>query len=188
MPLSARWQQIGLQALGPLMLSAGLVLWARRCFQLACRGPGNSPEAWAALAYARSRRGHGWAALRWQRRAVALAPQRAAYHYNLGYLAEQLHDVALAEVSFRRALDLAPSMDLAWYGLGRILRQTGRWAEAQAAFEANARLQPLSPHGWEAIARLQVTQGLFESAQDTVAHLRTFEPKVAARLGRELFP
>lgn len=187
MPLTAHLSQAAWLALGRWMLLAGAATRARLCFLCTCRKVDAAPEAWAALAHARAGRGHVQAALRWQQRAVALAPDRAAYHYNLGYLAERLHALAQAEASFRRALALSPRMDLAWFGLGRVLRQQGRWVEAQQSFEENARLQPLSPHGWEAIARLQVTQGQREAGLATVAHLRTFEPRVAERLSQELF-
>lgn len=168
---------------------AGTLGWgqgARRGFVRACRLGAGRRAPWALLAHAQAQRGRWAAAYRWQRRAVAQDPQRASAHYNLGYLADRLHDPVAAERAFRGALALAPAMDLAWYGLGRCLQAQGRLSEALLAFQENSRLQPWSPSGWEAVAQLQVALGLPEAARQTVSHLGSFEPKVAQRLQREL--
>lgn len=159
--------------------------WSRRCFWRAALSHADTAVAFASLAHDRAVAGQGRAARGWQRRAVAAAPQVAAYHYNLGYLLEQAGRSEAAEAAFRQALQRAPSLDLAWYGLGLVLQRQGRLAEAQAALTENTRLQPLSPHGWVALATVCRERGLYDEADRLVSHLHGFEPRVARRLRQD---
>ncbi|MDO9503911.1 tetratricopeptide repeat protein [Hydrogenophaga sp.] len=193
MPLkAAQSAAAGWQALGPALAGAatllggpgmGALVWLR-----VWRRNRQNADALAALAYWRARSGRPQAALRWQGRCVQLRPQSAQAHFNLGFLLEQLQQDEAARLAFERATELAPQLDLAWFGLARCLERQGRLDEALPAYQRNAELQPWSPHAHAALARLHARQGRPEQAQALIAHLRGFEPRVAAALQQELQP
>lgn len=113
------------------------------------------------------------------------APQEAAAWFNLGYLLQQagLHEDA--GLAFRSALERDPRMDRAWYGLALVLIHQRQFPEAVEALNKNTALQPMSPHGWYRLAQVRLALGQPEKALKIIAHLRQFEPKVAAQLERE---
>ena len=61
-----------------------------------------------------------------------------------------------------------------------------RLDEAVAALRSNTALQPMSPFGWYQLARVEMDRQLPDEAHRILHHLRSFEPKVAAQLAREL--
>ena len=76
-------------------------------------------------------------------------------------------------------------MDRAWYGLGLVLIQSRRLDEAALALTRNTELQPMSPFGWYQLARVQADRQQPDAALRIVAHLKGFEPRVAAQFERE---
>lgn len=175
------------RAWGQCCLLAGQQRAAKVAFWRGLHAGGQGQaRAQASLAHLCAQQGSLVAALRWQRRALAVAPDTAAHHYNLGYLLEQRGDWHAAQQAFEAALALAPRLDQAWYGLGRALAAQGRLEEALAAQAENTRLQPLSPYGWSELAVLQWTLGQAEAAHRTVEHLAGFEPRAALALRQRL--
>jgi len=176
--------------LGPALAGVATLLGGQRLGALVWwrvwRRRRHDAAALAALAYSRARSGQPKAALRWQRRCLVQRPQCAQAHFNLGFLLEQLQQDEAAQPAFERATELAPQLDLAWFGLARCLERQGRLEAALQAYQRNAALQPWSPHAHAAMARLQQRLGRPEQAQALIAHLRGFEPRVAAALQREL--
>lgn len=150
-------------------------------------------ERWPGDAYALASRAHLRAQLGEHALAVADAqalvaahPQRsAADWFNLAYLLEAEGRLQEAEPAFRRAVELDPKLDRAWYGLGLTLIRLGRFDEAVPALERNTQLQPMSPYGWYQLARVHVDRHETDKARRIIAHLKGFEPKVAAQLERE---
>ena len=184
---ASAWQGLGAALAGAATLLGGQGLGAR--VWLGCwRRNRLDAAAVAALAYWRARNGRLRSALRWQGRCVQLNPQSGPAHFNLGFLLEQLQQDEAARRAFERATELAPQLDLAWFGLARCLERQHRLDEALQAYQRNATLQPWSPHAHAAMARLQQRLGRPEQAQALIAHLRGFEPRVAAALQRELQP
>ncbi len=145
-------------------------------------------------AYALSNRAHVHAQLGNKRQAiddlsalVAAHPDRsAADWFNLAFLQESHGDIHGAEANFRRALALDGKLDRAWYGLGLVLIRQHRYDEAAAALKRNTELQPMSPYGWYQLARVHMDRRQPEEARRIIAHLKGFEPKVAAQLEREI--
>jgi tetratricopeptide (TPR) repeat protein len=145
-------------------------------------------------AYALVNRAHAHAQLGNKRQAIAdlqalvsAHPNRsAADWFNLAFLQESEGDVVDAEANFRRALAIDPKLDRAWYGLGLALIRQHRYDEAAAALKRNTELQPMSPYGWYQLARVQMDRQQPEEARRIIAHLKGFEPKVAAQLEREI--
>jgi predicted Zn-dependent protease len=76
-------------------------------------------------------------------------------------------------------------LDQAWYGLALVLIQARRFEEAAEALQKNTALQPLSPYGWYRLAQVWLALGQPGKARKVIAHLRRFEPRVAAQLERE---
>jgi tetratricopeptide (TPR) repeat protein len=149
--------------------------------------------SWPEDAYALASRSHLRAqdgrlelALADAERLVASHPDRsAADWFNLGFLRDAAGELATAETAFRRALALDPKLDRAWYGLGLTLIRLRRLDEAVAALKCNTELQPMSPFGWYQLARVHAERSEPEKARRVIAHLKNFEPKVAAQLERE---
>jgi tetratricopeptide (TPR) repeat protein len=148
---------------------------------------------WPADAYALASRAHLSAQLGHHDEALADAqalvkahPQRAAADwFNLAYLLDEAGQQTQAEPAFRRALEMDPALDRAWYGLGLTLIHLQRPDDAIEAFKRNTELQPMSPYGWYQLARIHADRQQPDEARRIIAHLKTFEPKVAAQLTRE---
>jgi tetratricopeptide (TPR) repeat protein len=150
-------------------------------------------ERWPQDAYALASRAHLLAqfertpeAIADAQRLVAAHPQRSAAHwFNLAFLLESVGRLDEAEPAFRRATELDPKLDRAWYGLGLTLTRLRRFDEAAAALKRNTELQPMSPYGWYQLARVSIDRQRPDEARRIIAHLKDFEPKVAAQLERE---
>jgi tetratricopeptide (TPR) repeat protein len=118
-------------------------------------------------------------------RAAELAPGDAELAFNRGYLRQELNDHEAAIAAFRRALEIHPDHDRALYGLALSLISLKRLDEAVPPLERNTRLQPMSPYGWYQLGRVQFERGKADKTAGIIAHLNTFEPKIAAQLARE---
>ncbi|MBT9500137.1 MAG: tetratricopeptide repeat protein [Burkholderiaceae bacterium] len=117
---------------------------------------------------------------------VAAAPQRSAGDwFNLAFLLEAESRLDEAEAAFRRALALDAKLDRAWYGLGLCLIRLQRFEDAIAALKRSTELQPMSPYGWYQLARVHMDRQEPDETRRIIAHLKGFEPKVAAQLERE---
>ncbi len=118
---------------------------------------------------------------------VAIAPRRSAGDwFNLAYLLEAENRLEAAEAAFRQAVALDAKLDRAWYGLGLTLIRLHRFEDAVAALKRNTELQPMSPYGWYQLARVHMDRQDPDEARRIIAHLKGFEPKVAAQLEREI--
>ena len=160
---------------------------AIRAFDLMLEAAPRDAYALAARAHANAQLGNKAEAIGDLRALVAFHPQRsAADWFNLAYLLVEEGDVAGAEAAFRQALLLDSKLDRAWYGLGLVLIRQRRFDEAAAALKRNTELQPMSPYGWYQLARVHLDREQPDEARRIIAHLRNFEPKVAAQLEREI--
>ena len=142
--------------------------------------------------YALASRGHVEAQLHLTQEAVASLrqltsawPLQASGWFNLGYMLQQTGRHEEAGPAFERALALDPRLDRAWYGLALVHIHQQRWQQAAEALERNTELQPLAPHGWYRLAQVWLALGEAGKARKVIAHLRRFEPRVAAQLERE---
>jgi tetratricopeptide (TPR) repeat protein len=142
--------------------------------------------------YALASRGHVEAQLHLMQEAIdslrqltAAWPQQAAGWFNLAYVLQQAGYHEEAGPAFERALALDPRLDRAWYGLAMVRIHQQRWQEAADALEHNTALQPLGPYGWYRFAQVSLALGDVGKARKVIAHLRRFEPRVAAQLERE---
>ncbi|WP_255369003.1 tetratricopeptide repeat protein [Polaromonas sp. OV174] len=112
-------------------------------------------------------------------------PQQAVSCFNLGYVLQLAGRHDEAGPAFQQALALDARMDRAWYGLALVLIEQRQFPEALKALQQNTALQPMSPHGWYRLAQVRLALGQPDEARKVIAHLRRFEPRVAAQLERE---
>jgi tetratricopeptide (TPR) repeat protein len=153
--------------------------------EMLTRWPGDA-YALASRAHLRAKRGARAEAIADARALVAAHPQRsAADWFNLAFLLEEAGQLDEAEVAFRRAVALDPKLDRAWYGLGLVLIRLQRFEEAVPALKRNTELQPMSPYGWYQLARVHMDRRQPDEARKIIAHLKGFDPKIAAQLERE---
>ncbi len=146
----------------------------------------NDAYALASRSHTRAQMGHAADALDDALALVRVNPNAgAADWFNAGFLLDQHGRDAEAEGAFRRAVAIDPKLDRAWYGLGLVLIRLGRCSEAVAALKRNTELQPMSPYGWYQLARMHAQQHQPDQARRIIAHLKGFEPSVAAQLERE---
>ena len=120
------------------------------------------------------------------RQLVELDADNADAWFNLGYLLEGRDALLQAERALRRAVELNPALDRAWYGLGLVLIRTDRLGEAIEALKRNTELQPFSPYGWYQLGMTYHHVGESAAAWRTYEHLKSFEPRYAATLKRDL--
>ena len=118
-------------------------------------------------------------------RALALTPNNANAHFNVGFVCEELGRSQEAEHAFRAAIQIDEKMDRAWYGLGLVLVRQRRFEESLLAFKRNTELQSMSPYAWYQMARVHMEMHAPDKALEVMRHLQGFEPKVAAQLERE---
>ncbi len=142
--------------------------------------------------YALASRGHVEAQLQLTQEAIGSLrqlttewPQQAAGWFNLGYVLQQAGRHDEAGPAFERAVALDPRLDRAWYGLALVRIEQRRFGEAAQALQRNTTLQPLGPYGWYRLAQVWLALGEPGKARKVIAHLRRFEPRVAAQLERE---
>jgi tetratricopeptide (TPR) repeat protein len=118
-------------------------------------------------------------------RLAGSTPQEAVAWFNLGFVLQQAGRHDDARPAFQEALVRDPCMDRAWYGLALVLIEQGQFHDALKALRKNTALQPLSPYGWYRLAQVRLALGQPDKALKVIAHLRQFEPRVAAQFEQE---
>ena len=73
---------------------------------------------------------------------VALSPQDATAHYNLGITLQELGRLDAAEASYRKAIALKPDYAVAHSNLGVTLKELGRLNEAEASYTQAIAFKP----------------------------------------------
>lgn len=81
-------------------------------------------------------------------RAIALSPDHAAFHANLGNALQETGDIDGALASYDRALALMPEYPEAWCNRGNALRRLGRLEEALASHDRALALKPDFAEAW----------------------------------------
>jgi Flp pilus assembly protein TadD len=145
----------------------------------------DDPAVLAQVAFALAEEKRWREALELMSRAAELKPGDVETRFNRAYLMQQLDDHTGAAAAFREALELAPDHDRALYGLALSLISLKQLDEAVPVLERNTKLQPMSPYGWYQLGRVQFNRGKADKTAAIIAHLNTFEPKVAAQLARD---
>ncbi|WP_411883576.1 tetratricopeptide repeat protein [Polaromonas sp. YR568] len=185
LPLASSLHYLFLKAQALLLLAAGQRAAALTKFSQMLRLRPADP-------YALASRGHVQAQLHLTQEAIASLrqlttawPRQAGGWFNLGYVLQQAGRHEEAGPAFARAVALDPRLDRAWYGLALVRMEQRRFGEAAEALQRNTALQPLGPYGWYRLAQAWLALGEPGKARKVIAHLRRFEPRVAAQLERE---
>ncbi len=182
----AAWAYAWLKLRAMALLVVGQVRGAESVIDALLERWPNDAYGLASRSHLRAQSGRIEPALGDAERLVAAHPERsAADWFNLAFLRDSMFLHEAAEAAFRRALALDPKLDRAWYGLALTLIKQRRLDEAVTALKCNTELQPMSPYGWYQLARVHVDRSEPEKARRIIAHLKNFEPKVAAQLERE---
>jgi tetratricopeptide (TPR) repeat protein len=114
---------------------------------------GDDPDALIALGNAYQLAGRGSDAVRTFERVLALQPDHALAHENLGVARLEARDYRGAERSLREAVTRDPRLGGAWTALGVLLATTGRGAEAIDAWQ---RAVEQDPANFDALFNLTV--------------------------------
>lgn len=89
---------------------------------------------------------------------IAIDPNFALAHNQLGYLDSRKGDLAAAEDHFRKAVKAAPGFTQAWISLAATLGMESRFPEARDALESALRLDPQNSQARELRQELTVAQ------------------------------
>jgi tetratricopeptide (TPR) repeat protein len=104
-------------------------------------------------------------------RALALDPQHADAHVNLGCLEHEAGRLDAAERHYRAALSVRPGDATAAFDLGVVLEDLGRLEEARAAYEQSLAAEPGSADAHYNLARLHDRLG---DPAGAIRHLQAY--------------
>jgi tetratricopeptide (TPR) repeat protein len=102
----------------------------------------NYPFGWEVLGAVLGATGRGYEAVDAKQTVVALSPQDAEAHSNLGNTLKELGRLDEAEASYNRAISLNPDYAEVHSNLGSTLQELGRSDEAEASFNQAISLKP----------------------------------------------
>lgn len=112
------------------------------------------------------------------RRLLALAPQHADAHVNLGRLLHEAGEYAEAETHYRRALEIQPDNATAAFNLGVALEDQAQVTSALQAYERALALNEQNADAHYNAARLYEKTGEYTAA---VRHLRAYRRLIQDR-------
>jgi tetratricopeptide (TPR) repeat protein len=104
-------------------------------------------------------------ALECLRQAESQDPESSSIAFELGWVYENLQDLAAAEQAYRKTLRLNPAAPEAFLGLGRLHVQQQRFDVAAVLVEKAAELSPLRADIWDEIGWIELLQGQYGSAR-----------------------
>ncbi len=137
---------------------------AGMAYERFCTARPHDIDGVVALAAIAGRLGRYAVAEEYARRAVALRPNLAVAHTNLGNALSSQGRVDEALEAFQRAVAIAPRDPLARYNLGKTLADSGRWKDALGQYRRVLRVQPRFPQIHYAIGRALERLGRIEEA------------------------
>jgi tetratricopeptide (TPR) repeat protein len=117
----------------------------------------------------------GEAAARFEQ-ALAIEPDLAEAHYNLGIALMGLDKTTEAIARFRRAIELKPDYTVAHFNLGNALQDLGRGDEALAHYERTLVLHPGFAQAHVALGNLRLTAGARDDAYRHFREAQRLEP------------
>ena len=99
------------------------------------------------------------------KRAIALKPNFAEAHNNLGNTLNNLGNLQEAEASFKYAIKLEPNYAEAYNNLGNTLKDLGKLQEAEASFKYAIKLEPNNAEPHSNLGIVLEKHGKFEEAE-----------------------
>jgi protein O-GlcNAc transferase len=110
------------------------------------------------------------------RRALALAPDRAELHHNLGVVLARAHRDGEALRAFGVAAQRRPEWPEPWMAAGHVLHVRGRYLEAASSFEAAAARAPQRIDAWYNAAKALVRAKRYSLAVPHLVRARELAP------------
>lgn len=138
------------------------------------------PDGWRLLAEARHRRGDSLAAIEAARQALALAPEDAGLHINLGIMLRAGGQLEAAETVLRRALELAPESAQAHAALGALQRRQEDLQAAEASYRRALALDPMQPRLHFNLGLVLEQLGQERAARESYRRALALEPNLSA--------
>ena len=112
---------------------------------------------------------------------LALKPESASAHYNLGTALSIARRPEEAATEYRKALQIDPEYAKAHNNFGSVLMSQGRFADAIREYREVVRLQPDVPNGFANLASAYAADGQFERAVEAIdSALRLKPPEAVA--------
>ena len=99
------------------------------------------------------------------RQAIALKPNFAKAHNNLGITLQELGKLKEAEASYRKAIALKPDYGEAYSNLGNTLKELGKLKEAEASYRKAIALKPDYGEAYSNLGNTLQQQGRLEEAE-----------------------
>jgi tetratricopeptide (TPR) repeat protein len=137
----------------------------------------NCAEAWNHLGCILAQRNNGLHAAACIERAIAIAPQDASFHANLGEIYRRAGLSEQAVKYGQRAVELAPTRDVARLNLGLALLDLNKPDEALTQFECVVDRMPDSAQAWFCRGRALVSLQRFEDAIAVFSRCTELAPK-----------
>jgi predicted O-linked N-acetylglucosamine transferase (SPINDLY family) len=147
---------------------AGRLEAAERLYEDVLRADSNTADAWQFLGLIALSRGDAAGAVARIERAIALNPETAVYHFNLGLAWHQQGEVSRAIASYREAIKLSPGLAEAHINLGNCLLETGNAEGAALAFRRAAALRPTSAEVHVNLSKALLALKRPEAAENTI--------------------
>jgi Flp pilus assembly protein TadD/tRNA A-37 threonylcarbamoyl transferase component Bud32 len=113
------------------------------------------------------------------RAALALRPQAAGVHVDLGVVLAEQGQFPEAEAAFRKAIALQSDFASAHVNLGLVLWKQGRLGQASAAFREALKFRPEDPGLINTLGRTLVSQGRLQEAETAFREAVRLVPKFA---------
>ncbi len=170
------------QRVRELINAADLPEAVELCVRLCERKPGDA-EAWFLRGAVHGHRGEFAESVACLRRAIALQPQAAVAHYNLGLALFQLGDYAASAMSLQEAVRFNPASAETLHDLGNVYQAAGRIDEAIATYQRALALQPGFANAHYNIAQALIKQNRIPEATEHLLFFLAQNPAhVEARL------
>ncbi|HTY65389.1 MAG TPA: tetratricopeptide repeat protein [Alphaproteobacteria bacterium] len=154
---------------------AGRLEAAERLYEDVLRADSNAADAWQFLGLIALSRGDAAGAVARIERAIALKPETAVYHFNLGLAWHQQGEVSRAIASYRQAIKFSPGLAEAHTNLGNCLLETGNAEGAALAFRRAAALQPTSSEVHVNLSKALLALKRPEAAENTIRRALSLE-------------
>ncbi len=113
-------------------------------------------------------------------KSVAIAPENAEAHYNLGNTLHKLGRLEEAEVSCRKAIALKAGYSEAHYNLGNTLKELGRLEEAEESYREVILLKPDFAEAHNNLGNTLKELGRLEEAEESYREVIVLKPDFAA--------
>ncbi len=109
--------------------------------------------------------------------AVAVRPDSAAAHNNLGNLLRMMGELDAGEASIRRAIELGPRLSIAHLNLGRIKLDQGDREASLASLRKALELDPKSSVAWAGLGTHMLEMHQVDEAEDAYGRAVELDPK-----------